>query len=611
MIPRDRMPDEEYARIKEADMQKARELETFIKTCGDPYMKDTEQRAVMDIRHMLRTSVELFADNPVFWEKPTHKEPYKAISYREMGDMVDAIGTALHARGLRGKRIAVIGENGSAWATAYLAVACGTGVIVPLDKELGIEEIENLLIESESECVFYTKKFSVIFEQIREAGKTKLGYYVNMDDDTLKPFETSRQLLLDEGRRLIAEGNREFLDAQVLREGMGILLFTSGTTGVSKGVMLSHKNICTDLMIPPTVFPVQPDEIFFSVLPMHHTYECTCGFLMPIYRGASIAYCEGLRYIADNLKEVRPTLFLGVPLLIESLYAKVWQNIRKQGKEGLVKKILAANRITRKVGLDLGNIFFKEIRAAFGGRLRRVICGGAAIDPAVLDGLTAFGVFALQGYGLTECAPICALNPEARPKSDSAGYLISGFEGRIDDPDPETGIGEICVKGDNVMIGYFNNQEATDEVIRDGWFSTGDYGYIDKDKYVYITGRKKSVIITKNGKNVFPEEIEFLLERSELIAASMVWEGEAEFSEDTKIIATIFANDEALRGRLGDSPADDEVAKAIWEEVDRINDGLPIFKRVKKVVLRDREFEVTTSKKIKRFVEENREGKYI
>jgi long-subunit acyl-CoA synthetase (AMP-forming) len=243
----------------------------------------------------------------------------------------------------------------------------------------------------------------------------------------------------------------------------------------------------------------------------------------------------------------------------------------------------------------------------FGGRLERLICGGAAIDPAILDGMRDFGIQALQGYGLTECAPICALNPQLAPRSSSAGYLLPGMDGYIDDPDPETSIGEICVKGDNIMLGYYNNPEATAEVLKDGWFHTGDYGYIDEDRFVYITGRKKSVIITKTGKNVFPEELEYLLGRSELIMENMVWEAVAEHAEDTLIAATVRADKDYARELLGDY-TEEQLRAQIWEELDKINAELPYFKKVKKLFLRDSEFEVTTSKKIKRFVPENREG---
>jgi long-subunit acyl-CoA synthetase (AMP-forming) len=608
MTPREIIPAEEYRKIKEEDMARAQAQHEFIQNTENPYVYYRDQRPVMDIRHMLETSAEIFADRPAFYEKPSHKEPYRVITYREVKADVDALGTALHAHDMRGKRIGVIGENCYGWTLAYLAAVCGTGVVVPLDKELRQDEIEHLVTEAEVACIFYTKNYTKLFEKICTEDTSRVELCVNLDGDTIEAHEVSLAAILAEGNDLLARGDRNFLDAQVFRQGMGILLYTSGTTGIAKGVMLSHENICTDLMIPPTVFLVAPDDIFFLILPLHHTYACTCSFLIPLYKGSAVAFCEGLRYITDNLKEVRPTMMLGVPLIFENFHRKIWQNVRKQGKEKLLKRIIKVNRVTKKVGINLGKVFFKQITDTFGGRMKRIICGGAAIDPAILDGFIDFGVGALQGYGLTECAPICALNPEHAARSASAGYVLAGFDGRIEEPDPETGIGEICVKGDNVMLGYYKNEEATNEVLKDGWYHTGDYGYIDKDRFVYITGRKKSVIITKTGENVFPEELEYLLGRSDLVAESMVWQSDADISADSVIVATILPDPETVESLLGKDATSDAIGRLLWSEVDKINADLPYFKKIKRVALRETPFEITTSKKIKRFVDANRDG---
>ena len=327
---------------------------------------------------------------------------------------------------------------------------------------------------------------------------------------------------------------------------------------------------------------------------------------MPFYKGASVAYCEGLKYIVKNLSEAQPTFFLGVPAVFENLYKKIWQNVRKKGKEDLLKKIIRINRKTRKIGLDLGGIFFKDIRALFGGNMRMMIAGGAAIDPAVLDGFQDFGIMALQGYGLTEAAPLGALNPDTAANSRSIWRKFPCFDLRIDQPG-EDGVGEVCLKGDNIMLGYYKRPDLSAEVLKDGWFHTGDLGYMDKDGYVYLTGRKKNVIIAKNGKNVYPEELEYYLSRIPYIAESMVWGRPSEDGSDTVIVASIVLNEEAFREQFGNQEmSDDEIIALLWKEVDKINLEVPFFKKIKSIVLRKEEFEKNSSRKIKRFVEENR-----
>jgi long-chain acyl-CoA synthetase len=428
------------------------------------------------------------------------------------------------------------------------------------------------------------------------------------EPEDLKNYEISVNTLIEEGGKLLDEGNRDYLDAQIDAERMGLLLFTSGTTGFSKGVMLSHKNICAEMMIPTLVTGIVPSDIFFSVLPLHHSFEATSGFLIPLAQGSSIAYCEGLRYILDNVKEAKPTLFLAVPLLFENIYNKVWQNARKSGKDKLLRRIIKINRVTKKIKIDIGKIFFKQIHATLGGNMRHFIAGGAAINPEVVDGFADFGLNMVQGYGLTETSPICALNPIYGGKSAAAGYLGPGFKAKIVDSDPETGIGEICIGGDIVMLGYYNNPEATEAVMEDGWFRTGDYGYIDEDDFIYVAGRKKNVIITKNGKNVFPEELEFLLGCSPVFGELMVYQADSEIGDDTIIAVIAIPSEDTITERLGEAASDEAVGKLLWEEVDKVNANLPLFKKIRRVYLRKEPFESTTSKKIKRYVAENKVG---
>ncbi len=590
-----------------AEKYHAEQVVSFIKNTKDPYVMYKDIRPIINIKDMIDSSTELYKDRTAFHVKDKTGEPYRQITYGEMKEDVDGLGTALISMGLKNKRISIIGDNRYEWAISYLATICGTGIVVPLDKELGPSELEQLVKEAGTACIIYSKKYEKIFLDMKERGESSLKYLVSMDERESDENVLSLWELKEAGKVLVENGNREFLDAEIRRDEMSILLFTSGTTGVAKGVMLSHGNIVEDLMASPTLLEVLPQDVFFSILPIHHTYECTCGFLMPLYRGASIAYCEGLKYIVKNLAEARPTILLGVPLIIESLYKKIWQNARKSGKEATLKRALKLNRFMKKFGLDLSKKFFAQIHGLFGGRMKVLICGGAAIAPEVLQGMRDFGINALQGYGLTECSPICALNPDKHPKNDSAGYVLPGCDIKIHEPDPETGIGEICAKGGNIMLGYYNNQEATDSVLKDGWFHTGDIGYLDQDRFVHITGRIKNVIITKNGKNVYPEELEYYIGKIPYVLESLVWGKDSEESGETLICASIRIETEAVIESLGEDYTDESVIALLWKEIDRVNMELPFFKKIKKIDFRKEEFEKTTAKKIKRYVESNKE----
>lgn len=584
------------------------QAEQFIEKINenmDPHIRYKQSRPINDIKHMLESSTALYPDNTAFWVKKSRGAEYESISYAKALSDVNALGTAFIGRGLKGKRIAVIGENSYEWSISYLAAVCGTGIIVPLDKELNANELMQLVVNAEVSCVLFDAKFEKIFKEMQASGETVIKLLVNLEGENSDNGVVSLNELLKEGQQAINEGNRDFIDAEINRETLNILLYTSGTTGVSKGVMLCHKNIVEDLMSAPTVLEIRSDDIFFSVLPVHHTYECTCGFLLPLYKGAAIAYCEGLKYITKNLAEIRPTVFMGVPILFENLYRKIWQNVRKQGKESVLKKVIKVNRATKKIGIDLGNVFLKDIRAIFGGRMRLMICGGAAINPETLDGIRDFGIMALQGYGLTECSPIGALNPDKAAKSASIGRALPNFDMKVVDINEE-GIGEICLKGGNVMLGYYNMPEATAEVLKDGWFYTGDLGYIDSEGYAYITGRKKNVIITKNGKNVYPEEIEYYLSSIPYVLESFVYDRESDDGLDTVIVASIRIDEEEVADALGEGYTDDMVEELLWKEVDKINQTSPYFKKIKRIVFRKAEFEKNTSKKIKRFAEANK-----
>lgn len=597
-----------YQEIKQKEQKRAEDFVAEINASKDPAIMYKDSYPIADLRDMMYKSVERYGREQVaFRQRFVKGEPFREITYGQTLDDLNALGTALAARNLLGKRIAIIGDNCYQWASSYLAAVCGLGVAVPLDKELGASELEQLVAEADCECVLFTKKFLSIFQDIHERGETNLRILVNLNAEEEKDGVLSWARLIDEGKQRVLEGDRTYLDAEIYADEMGVLLFTSGTTGIAKGVMLSHTNICSDLMSAPTMLYVDPTDIFFSVLPIHHTYECTCGFLMPLYKGASIGYCEGLKYIQKNLQEIRPTFFLGVPLIFESLYKTIWKNIRKQGKEKTVKKVLKLNKTTSKFGLNLNKILLKDILNVFGGRMQMMIAGGAAIDPEILQFFRDLGIMALQGYGLTECAPMAALNPDDNPRNDSIGHILPGDEAMIADKNEE-GIGEICLKGPNVMMGYYHMPEETKKVLVDGWFHTGDLGYMD-GSYLYITGRKKNVIITRNGKNVFPEELEYYLGKVSLVAESMVWAAKDKDGQDDMIVATIRPDMEEVEAALGKEAAQDaaKVEQLLWNEVDQINKNLPLFKKIRKITVRKEEFEKTTGKKIKRFVSENKQ----
>ena len=599
------MQRKEYIEMKEKEMAVALQTVAAIKNSKDPNVKYRDSRPITDIKHMIETSAAKYAERPAFWVRKEKKKPFEPVTYKEMLDDVNSLGTALIAMGQKGKRISVIGANSYPWAISYLAAVCGTGVVVPLDKELSASELKQLVIEGEVSCVLMADKHKKDFVEMMKSGDTQLELLISFeqaeDDEDVKSFKEA----VKKGAQLLAEGDTSFTEAEIDGNEMQILLFTSGTTGISKGVMLSHRNIAEDLMIAPTVLLVTPDEIFFSVLPLHHTYECTCGFLMPLYKGASVAHCEGLKHIVNNLSEIRPTFFLGVPAIFEMLYKKIWATVRKKGKEDTLKKAIKINRVTKKFGIDLGGKLFKDITALFGGRMKMIICGGAAINPEVLDGLRDFGIMALQGYGLTEAAPMGALNPDTAPVSKSIGRAFPHSELSISNPD-ENGIGEICIKGDHIMLGYYKRPDLTEEVIKDGKFYTGDLGYIDEKGYAYITGRKKNVIITKNGKNVFPEELEYYLSNVDIILESVVFGKDAALGDDIVIAAYIKLDEEAIMEKYGEMPSEEELMKELWAAVDKINAENPLFKQIKQIKIKEGEFDKNSSKKIRRFKEENK-----
>ncbi|MBQ1891861.1 MAG: AMP-binding protein [Firmicutes bacterium] len=612
---------EEYERMLQDDRDWANRLVQAVKDDPRKYVKYRDPRPITSIKNMIETSAEMFPDHIAFYTK-FEKGPYKTITFKEYMADINALGTQLIAMGLKENRIAIIGDTNYTWSVSDMAVVCGTGCAVPLDKELPYDDLKNLIKESEATAVLFDKKREPIFTRMMAEGETPLRFLIAQQEHEERTVEvtledgtkTSVQVLsfwklLEAGKALVAGGDRSFIDAQIDSRETSIIIFTSGTTGMAKGIMLSHRNICADLIISPTVLLVTDHEIFFSMLPIHHTYEYTSDFLMPHFKGSAVAHCEGLKYILKNIQEVHPTFFLGVPAVFETLHKQIWKGIRAKGKEAVAKKGVKISLFFRnKLHMDVSNLFFKEIKEQFGGRFRMFIAGGAAINPAILEDFQAFGIQALQGYGLSECAPMGALNPDTCPKAASIGVAFPGCGARIDEPN-EDGIGEICLRGENVMLGYYKRPDLTAEVIRDGWLHTGDLGYIDKEGYIYITGRAKNVIITKNGKNVFPEELEYELSLHDCINESMVFEAESENKDDTVIAASIYPDWEVVKAALGEGAEDTaKVEEYLWKAVNETNAKNPTYKMIKQIFVRHTPLEKNTSNKVVRFRPGNKQG---
>ncbi len=556
---------------------------------------------ITDLKDMLNKSYDKYR-NKVAFKYKIGKNEIKTITYKEFIDDVNGLGTQLMKMGLLGKRIAVISENRYEWAVAYLATACGVGVIVPLDKSLPANELESLIIRSGVEAIFYSKKYDEIMQDIKQRKTTDLRYYISMDLEERQDGVLSEREFIEKGKKLIEEGDRKFLDAEVDREGMTFMLFTSGTTAMSKAVMLSHKNICANIMDIASVIRLTPDDTLLSFLPLHHTFECTVGFLYPIYAGASIAYCEGIRHIADNIKEFEISAMISVPALYEGIYKRLIKSIEKKGKLQEVEMMCKLTSVLSRVGLDFRRAVFKEIHEQFGGKLRLLVSGAAALDYEVEKGFNDLGFEMVQGYGLTETSPVIAAGNDFEQKLGSVGKVFPSAKIKIINKNEE-GVGEIYVKAPYVMIGYYQNEEATKEVLDKEWFKTGDLGYIDKKGFLFLCGRKKSVIVLKNGKNVFPEEIENVINRIDGIKESFVYgRPEPDDEIDLKLCAKIVYDKDAMKDAYG-IVDEKEIKDKIWEKIKELNRTMPPYKYIKEITVTEEELIKTTTQKIKRFEE--------
>lgn len=550
---------------------------------------------VTDLKDMLNKTRNLYGEK-IGYKVKLNEGDYKAYTHNEIRDMINYLGTALINLGLKDKRIAVIGENRYEWELSYLSVVCGTGIVVPLDKSLPANELEELIERSEVEAIFYSKPYEETVEKIKYSEKNKLKHLISMDSKIHTEGIYSQKELIDQGKELVEKGDRSFIDAKINPEEMSIMLFTSGTTSKSKVVALSHKNMVSNVMDFASILDVNSDDRILSFLPLHHVFECTVGMLYSLYIGAERAFCQGIRHILENLNEYKTTFAAFVPAIYENMYKNIMKNLEKQGKLEIVEKLMQENK--NKTMQEKKEIF-KEIHNIFGGNIKLFISGAAALDPEVEEAFRNWGINLCQGYGLTETAPVIGVETNENFRVGSIGKALPHVEAKIVDANEE-GMGELAVKGPNVMLGYYNDEEATKEVLNDGWFRTGDLAKIDEDGYIFICGRKKSVIVLKNGKNIFPEEMEALVNKIEGVKESFIFgKQQSEDKEDIKINVKIIFDREIIKEAYK-VEKDEEIYDVLLDKIKDINQIMPKYKSIKGIIISEEPLLKTTTNKIKR-----------
>lgn len=523
------------------------------------------------------------------------KVSYENITYKQFLEDINKFGTALYNMGLKGKRVAIIGKNRYEWVLAHFANLLGAIVSVPLDKDLQYDELESSIIRSKADCIIFDEKLEEKIKKIKNENKTYLTNYICMSE--MEGYKNVKELVT-EGEKLLKEGKDEYINAQIDENKMNIILFTSGTTSKSKAVMLSQKNIASNIYAMQCVEDIRSTDTNIAFLPFHHIFGSTCMAMM-IACGVKTAFPDGLRYIKQNLNEYKVTLFVGVPVLIEAIYKTIMKEIEKQGKEKVIKIAVKISKILLKLKIDVRRKLFKQVINALGGELRFLISGGAPADPEISEGFRNLGIEIVQGYGLSETSPVIAAENAKMIKKGSVGVPMINDILEIVNED-ENGIGEIRVKGPNVMLGYYEMPELTEEVLKDGWFYTGDLGYLDKDNCLFITGRNKNMIVLRNGKKVFPEELELLINRLELVEESMVFGlPDKQVKDDVKVAVKIVYNKEVVKQKYKDK-TQEELYQIIWNQIKELNNSFPRYKHIQKMILTDEELIKTTTKKIKR-----------
>lgn len=555
------------------------------------------------VKEIFDRATTVYKERPFIVEKFNRKEGFKEITYGRFREDVLDFGTGLSkAFKLQGEKVVIIGETTYPWYVSYMAMLLGVGIAVPTDKELPENELENIIKRSGAAAVVYSPRKKDLIKKV--ANKCPgVKYFIEMKSDSkLEGRFVGFDYVAQEGRFLREMGDNSLMEITIEPDAFALLIFTSGTTSAAKGVMISNTNLAYNINSVTPYVQISPEDRLFSVLPLHHTYESTIGFIFPMAVGASIAVCQGLKSLASDMKETSPTAIIAVPLLIEALYKKINQGIEKSGKASVVKTMITLTNGLKNVGVDVKRKVFKDIYENLGGRLRIVVSAAAPIDPKVGEWLGDIGILFLQGYGLTETAPIAALTPDWDPRVGSAGKAVVWDEIKINEPN-EKGEGEVYIKGKTVMLGYYEDPEATAAVMNGEWFNSGDIGYLDEDGFLYITGRSKNVIVTQNGKNIYPEEIESLLSRVAEIKENMVYGKEVAGEKELIITAKVIPDYEQIEELHGAGLNEEQIYKIIWEEIKKVNRQLTNYKAIKKLEIKTDEFEKTTTMKIKRFAE--------
>lgn len=550
---------------------------------------------ITDLKDMLNKTKELYKNN-IAYKLREAEGKYKEISHEEVRNTVDYLGTALINMGLKDKRIAVIGENRYEWEIAYLSVVCGTGIVVPLDKSLPENELELVIERSEVEAIFFSGKYEESLERIKRLGIGNLKHLISMDLEKHKNGIYSQKELIQNGKNLLEAGDKCFLKSIINPEEMSIMLFTSGTTSMSKIVALSHKNICTNLMDLYKTLPIDSTDVFLSILPIHHVFECTVGFLSALYSGAQTVFCDGIRHIPENLKEYKVSVMACVPGIYEGLFKIIRKGIDKKGK---LEDILEKEEKYKDATIEERKNVFKEIHDMLGGNIKLFISGAASLDPKIENKYRLLGFNMVQGYGLTETSPVIGIGSNENYRLGSIGKAVPSVEVKLVDVNKE-GVGELVAKGPSVMLEYYGNKKATKEALQDGWFYTGDLARIDEDGYIFICGRKKSVIVLKNGKNIFPEEMENLVNKIEGVKESLIFGKQtSEDKDDIKIHVKIIFNRDIVKDAYK-VETDEEIYKVLHEKIKELNKTMPKYKAIRGVLFSEQPLIKTSTNKIKR-----------